>query len=792
MAQRSAVPNKVRRWVSGGCLVVLSLAAAACSGSKGTGPAPTGVVAGTVSSSRGGGLAGVSVVVTPTGAGALPAVTTTASGSYSVSGVPVGSGAVAVSGVPSTCSAPASATYNGLATGGTATVNIVVTCQPPPGTVAGKVTSSLGGAISGATVTVTPTGGAALPSVTTDTAGSYSVSGVPPAAGTGSVAVTAVPGNCATPPVASYSGLTAGATVTANVTVSCVSSPSLVLAVGQSAIFADSSHFLTQLGLDPNAKYLIAVVNTDSTSTIHEDFTLQGTPAVSGSALARSQGRVPTRAPVRQVLPFTHPLSVSGRPLPTDLASWQRLLDRMHRTHMAALDFDRAVFRQLGRPRVGGVGQGVNARASSLVGSKVGDVNKIYVNKLTGSCAAVDSIGARTVYVGQHIQVLADTQAWAARPDSSFWTAFGSEWDQITYPHLVTYFGDPLAFDQSLSKVGKVTFVFTPLVNHAGDAGFVISCDFFPPVQAQFSNFTEIVYAWTPNPAGGVPVNFWERDFRSVAAHESKHVASLGQHFFDGAAAFEQSWLEEAMAQQSSEIWMRHFNSATWRSDAGFNQTVGCEFDTSDSCFNANNPVFFSDRVTFEFYHYLESETAAPANGGFANSTNGKYGGGWAFIRWATDVFGGAVEGAFTKALVDDPTFTGMANVSQHAGMAAPRILVYWSLASAFDQSTLADSATFHPTDSIATVPSFDFRNMFSVSATSSAGSFPQPFAVSTQPLSPGPFTQTVTGVPGTGVVYFLLSTSTSTGPQSLQLLSGTGHAISPSSGFRVGIIRVQ
>ena len=40
----------------------------------------------------------------------------------------------------------------------------------------------------------------------------------------------------------------------------------------------------------------------------------------------------------------------------------------------------------------------------------VGTVTKLYVgNSLDGGCSAVDSIGARTVAVGQHVIVLADT-----------------------------------------------------------------------------------------------------------------------------------------------------------------------------------------------------------------------------------------------------------------------------------------------------------------------------------------------------------------------------------------------
>jgi len=75
-------------------------------------------------------IAGVSVVVTPTGGSALPAVITDASGQYSVPNVPVGDGSVSITGgLPSGCTAPAQQPYTGLTSGGSATVSFSVNCQ---------------------------------------------------------------------------------------------------------------------------------------------------------------------------------------------------------------------------------------------------------------------------------------------------------------------------------------------------------------------------------------------------------------------------------------------------------------------------------------------------------------------------------------------------------------------------------------------------------------------------------------------------------------------------------------
>jgi hypothetical protein len=203
-------------------------------GSSSTPTSPqTGTVSGAVTSG-GTGISGASVTVTPSGQSALASVTTSGTGTYSVSSVPVGSGTVTVANLPSGCATPAASNYSGLASNGTVTINVAVTCTAQLGTVSGTVTnSSTSAGISGATVVVTPTGGAALASVTTSSSGAYSVHNVP--LGGGAVAVSNLPTGCTTPTAGSYSGLTAGGTATVNIAVTCSGSGG-----GQAVLFAIS------------------------------------------------------------------------------------------------------------------------------------------------------------------------------------------------------------------------------------------------------------------------------------------------------------------------------------------------------------------------------------------------------------------------------------------------------------------------------------------------------------------------------------------------------------------------
>jgi len=205
-------------------IVAIALAIAGCSSTSdlavNTG---TGTLYGTISNSSGA-LAGITVVVTPVGGVALPAVTTNNAGRYRVAGIDVstsGSGTVAVSSLPTGCTIPAATSYNGLRPSDSLDVDVSVSCTTSAsvGTIIGTITSSLGGGIAGAHVTITPSGASALAAVTTGSTGAYTVNSVP--VGSGAVAVSSLPGNCTVPSAKSYSSLAAGKIDTVNVTVTC-------------------------------------------------------------------------------------------------------------------------------------------------------------------------------------------------------------------------------------------------------------------------------------------------------------------------------------------------------------------------------------------------------------------------------------------------------------------------------------------------------------------------------------------------------------------------------------------
>jgi Bacterial Ig-like domain (group 2) len=591
-------------------------------------------------------------------------------------------------------------------------------------------------------------------------------------------------------------------------------------APGQSAAFLNSPNFAATLTMQPGAQYLIAVVNTDPSFTSREDFTLS-----TSFGAASTRGIAPhTVAPVMKAPAGVAPQLGVGLPRESPGLNAFPLMRSLAQNHVDALQDNRRIFARYGNPtdawEAARSQRGLTAQVGPSISQTIGTVNKVYVRTaLGGSCNAVDSIGARTVAVGQHVIVLADTNrtTWPQgfRPDTTFYQTFANEYDQITYPHLLNFIGNPLAYDASLSGIGKVTVTITPVLNNlAGVPGggtyvaFVSGCDFFPFVGSAanpvYSNQTEMFYSFVPS-ATGFSVASWEAELRATAAHESKHIVSYADRILLGSAGSDEVWLEEGLAQVSTEVWERHFNQATWKGHATFVQTVTCEIDLAPSypCDATGTQPFalMFNHLPF-FFTYLERESTSNSEGLDADG-QANYGGGWAFARWTIDQYASSGEGPFIKSLINTTT-TGLTTLSTITGQPVPLLLTYWNVASGVFQTpayTAADVRT--------TIPSFNFADIFLIGQTNlppytgwtcggkPCGLFTNPnppppiFPIQPIPVAAGSFSRTVSSVPGTSASFFLLS-GTAVGTETLSLLNGSGGPLSASSGFRVLILRVQ
>ena len=582
-------------------------------------------------------------------------------------------------------------------------------------------------------------------------------------------------------------------------------------AAGQSAVLLNSPATTVALTTAPaGGQYLIVAVNTDESASMREDFQLVGEP-----------GALASLAPNAAVVRDQTPENTAARSFSVSRAELDRLRFAASPAKRRAegpdelLDANRRLFATRGNPKAAWNARpgGRTAPFSAAVNQTVGNVNKVYVrNSVVGGCTSVDSIGARTVAIGQHVIVLADTNltTWPQtfRPDSSFYQTFANEFDTITWPHILATVGDPLAFDKSLSSIGKVTVTITPVLNNLnGPAGggsvvaFVNGCDFFPfaatGADADFSNQTEMFYSWVPA-SNGADVISWEKSLRATAAHETKHIVSYTDRITNDSPTFEETWLEEGLAQQSAEIWERRFNQATLSGGATFFQTVACEVNLGPNapCDVANDKplALIVSHLPF-FFNYLQNESTNHTEG-LGVDTPANYGAGWAFVRWATDHFGSANEGTFIKSLINEPTKSGLANLSAHTGQPTSALLAYFNLASAIFQTP-----SFNFAEPRATVPSFNFADIFRVGQTqltcsgvrcgifTSSGTPVYP--VQPIPLTAGTFTSVMSQIPGTSAVFYTLTTGVS-GVQNIRFTAQGGAALPAPSGLRLAILRVN
>jgi len=141
------------------------------------------------------------------------------------------------------------------------------------------------------------------------------------------------------------------------------------------------------------------------------------------------------------------------------------------------------------------------------------------------------------------------------------------EFDNNTFVTDSSYFGNPSDVDGN----GRVILLFTGEVNKLTPAnstggfvgGFFFAGDYFPKTGAASqscaeSNNAEIVYLLSPDPTGRYgnvrSASSVRQGTRGTIPHEVEHMINAGNRFFNPAAtAFEDNWLDEALAHIAEE-----------------------------------------------------------------------------------------------------------------------------------------------------------------------------------------------------------------------------------------------
>lgn len=302
----------------------------------------------------------------------------------------------------------------------------------------------------------------------------------------------------------------------------------------------------------------------------------------------------------------------------------------------------------------------------------------------TSACAKGVPVRARVAYVSPTTLLLEDVAAPQAGRMDSWLVQLGQEYDRVMLPLIRRSMGDPLANNGALDGDGRVTLLFTPVVNQAmpGTAAFVNACDLYPQAQQLGSSADEVMYVRVPT-AADRPAD-WHRSVRSTLVHETKHLVSFAERIARG-REFEEPWLEEATARMAEELYSRTFRGGgEWLGGTTFASSVACELSACDE-----RPLVMYKHFAV-LHQYLRDPAARSPLGATSAFDVTAYASGWSLLRTALDAANGD-ETALLQALVRGEAGSGVAALTKLTGISAPGLLESWT-ASLVEAETGAQS----------------------------------------------------------------------------------------------------
>jgi len=479
-------------------------------------------------------------------------------------------------------------------------------------------------------------------------------------------------------------------------------------------------------------------------------------------------------------------------PVPTPVAA-----DPEEIGHLRMLEENVRVARRLGVPRPARTlrtGADIMATADVAIGStrsfRIPDADE---NDL---CAEYLAVTARAVYVGPTTVIWEDQAAPLAGTMSERWQQIGLEYESVMHPIIQEYFGNPLAYDDFIGNHGRIFMLFSERVNDFewGINGFVFSGDFFSQeTQCASSDEAAVFYGRVPTQAGtdysGDTPPSWAWSMRSTIIHEVKHLVSFAHRIRHAALNqttpnYEATWLEEATARLAEEFYARAVSGYGQGDNVTYQESVWCERRVGTN-WPACEPIpaIMLKHFGALYSYYGAIENRSPL--GPVNSTDATfYASGWLLVRWAMD-HSNIPEAAFSRALVDEFSYRGTANLAARAGRPFRDMLADFTLAIAMDDHpsgvTTAPELRF---------PSWNTRNIMAELHNDIGGdSFVVPWPLHTRSVSFGNFDVDVGGIRGGTASIFQL-TGAANSRQLIELLSAGGGTAPAALG--IAIVRVQ
>lgn len=359
---------------------------------------------------------------------------------------------------------------------------------------------------------------------------------------------------------------------------------------------------------------------------------------------------------------------------------------------------------------------------------QVGDMVTIRVPDLgsASTCFNYNEIQTVVRVIGERGVWLDDVANPANGLQLSDFQSLSDRFDDQIWATNVAWFGEPTDHDGN----SRAVIVVTKEVNREdGVLGFVAAADLAPRTTCTSSDFGEIYYGRSADPAGQFgeeySVEEAQLDAVQLISHEFTHIIQFSRRLDNPSALdFQSAWELEGQAVLGEEV---NGHAATGRTGG---QDYGFEVAFTGSAPNAipsdiawyvggfidlaifyglnidNNDNLFKTANAPEQCSWLGRQT--DGNNGPCLSGREVYGTSWMFLRWLTDHFAASTAGGgqgVNRALIDG-TVGGFANITDFTAEPINELLAQWAAALWLDGRETAVNGRL-------TMPSWDLFDVF-------------------------------------------------------------------------------
>jgi hypothetical protein len=395
---------------------------------------------------------------------------------------------------------------------------------------------------------------------------------------------------------------------------------------------------------------------------------------------------------------------------------------------------------------------GVAQAASAVQRATVGDA-VTYNVPLHGCDSAVVTHG-HVMAVGTHAILVQDDSASNSGID---FAAISADVDASIYPTDSSHFGTPSDIDGN----GHVILYYTPQAAAltSGDAsivgGFFFRGDLFPTSICAASNQAEILYLSPPSSS------------RGTIAHTLEHLINASNHIRTNATAFEEPWLDEALAHAAEDF--------VGRAVDGYSDTQLLSFADISSGPNANAYTSYFQGNAERYASWL----AVPQQFGGADTTadtsSAARGAAWTLLRYTLDQYANGSPATLSRALAAGPN-TGIYNLVSATGTSLDSLVEGWLVATYATGFAVAGVAPRY------TFTSYNWQDIET--------QLTQAFGLSTTPFAAGA-TGIADSVQANSGFYLTMANLPPTVAFSTRLLSSAGTVVT-LPGARLYILRIQ